>query len=88
MYRVMLSIMLAVGIASPALSDLGHDMSEISDCQEDSPNVTYMLDPAHGHYLISGADTQKMKDCLKSRYGWTEKGPPQFKPNVMAPPER
>lgn len=78
------------GGESSTSSPLSMAVDDILDCKKVSSNVKYMLDPLYNHFHFTGApgDVKTMKNCLKGRHGWIEKGPPKFIPDIMAPPPR
>jgi hypothetical protein len=78
------------GGESPTSSPLSMAVEDILDCEKVSSNVEYMLDPLFNHFLLTGApgNVKAMKECLKDRHGWIERGPPKFMADVMAPPRR
>jgi hypothetical protein len=62
------------------------DVNAMVDCQSQAPNVKGIWDPFTGYKLFEGEDAEKIRQCLKDKYGWFELGPPEYAKGTMAPP--
>lgn len=62
------------------------DVNAMGDCQARVPGVKGIWDPLTGYHLFEGDNAEKYRQCLKTRHGWFELGPPEWKAGTMAPP--
>lgn len=62
------------------------DVNAMADCESNAPNIRRVYDPLTGYYVFEGADAEKNRQCLKTKYGWFELEPPEWTPGTMAPP--
>ena len=58
----------------------------INDCSLKYPDQEQSFDPTTGYFYWEGQDAEKLRQCLVTNHGWTEFGPPAWKPGTMAPP--
>jgi hypothetical protein len=52
------------------------------DCASSYPAYQPIWDPTTNYYLIA----KRFRECLKTKYGWYELGPPEYSAGTMAPP--
>lgn len=62
------------------------DVNAMADCQAQVPGVKGIWDPLTGYHLFEGEDSGKYRECLKTKHGWFELGPPEWAKGTMAPP--
>jgi hypothetical protein len=62
------------------------DVNAIADCQAQAPGVRVIWDPLTGHHLFEGENAEQCRQCLKTKHGWFELGPPEWAAGTMAPP--
>jgi len=58
----------------------------INDCSLKYPDQEQSFDSTTGYFYWDGQDAEKVRQCLVTEHGWTEFGPPAWKPGTMAPP--
>lgn len=62
------------------------DVNAMADCQAQVPGVKGIWDPSTGYHLFEGENAEKYRECLKTKHGWFELGPPEYAKGTMAPP--
>jgi hypothetical protein len=62
------------------------DVNAMGDCQKRVPGVKGSWDILTGYFIFEGKNSEKYKECLKTRHGWFELGPPEWAKGTMAPP--
>ena len=58
----------------------------VGNCKEQAPDVEVIMDPLTMYYMFEGENADKYKECLKTKHGWFELGPPEYGKGTMAPP--
>lgn len=59
---------------------------DINDCSLKYPDQEQSFDSTTGYFYWEGKDAEALRKCLVTKHGWTEFGPPDWKPGTMAPP--
>ena len=86
---VCIAIMIGIGCAAtegPRPPDQSwkqpkSDGVALLDCSSSYPTYQPIWDPTTNYYLI----VKRFRECLKTKYGWYELGPP-YSAGTMAPP--
>ena len=62
------------------------DVNALADCDARVPGIKGGWDPLTGYFIYDSENSEKYKECLKTRHGWFELGPPEWAKGTMAPP--
>lgn len=62
------------------------DINAMADCHAQIPDVKGIFDPITGYFIHKGENAEKFRQCLKTKHGWFELGPPEYATGTMAPP--
>ena len=62
------------------------DVNAMAECEAQWHDFQGIFDPRNGYFLYEGKDAEKIRHCLKTKYGWFELGPPEYNKGTMAPP--
>lgn len=73
----------------PPQKDMLKMGNAINTCKTQAPNARVVFDPGwscNAIWSVDGPDTDKMKKCLKEKFGWKELGPPKWIEGTMVAP--